>query len=245
MVAPAVTGALIKGGLGLLGGLFGRKKAKTPQQNIESQAAGARSAAAKYGFNPLTMLQNGQSGGSMDTGSGIPLASQDLLTGAINDFASIATGENAKENAIRQAELDLLKIQQETARGAVAGIGRTSPVLGGDTIAVDSTTGTYAGGHPMAPGREVKRDPVTDTPGLFSVENSWTGGPITLPGNDGEVLDMGQMINAAIIGGPQIGKNHLKNWLTSDPAFNQEWYPKIERPKRRTTKPKSHPLFSN
>ena len=47
----------------VIGGLFGlgkkKKKDPTPRDNLLSQAQGARDAADKYGFNPLTMLQYG------------------------------------------------------------------------------------------------------------------------------------------------------------------------------------------
>lgn len=112
-----VTGSLIGAGLKGLMGILGLRGQPTPRKNILSQAAGAREAAEKYGFNPLTMLQYGQSGGAM--GGGGALASSDLLLGALQDVSEVVSGETAQRAAANQLELDLAKIKLDELRRGV------------------------------------------------------------------------------------------------------------------------------
>ncbi len=110
-----------------------------------SQAQGARQAAEKYGFNPLTMLQYGQPGGSMGGGAA-PLASAELLTGALSDMTDALTGDAKRRDAANQLEMDLgrLKLEQLRATGlqvqpsAVANVGQGLPPLGRRAAAVGS-----------------------------------------------------------------------------------------------------------
>lgn len=133
-----VTGGIISSGIKLLGGLFGGgDDAPTPAQNLMSQAKGARDAAAKYGFNPLTMMQYGQTGGAGGSGGG-GLASNELLMGAVLDVADIATGENARRRAAEDLQNDLTRIKIDQARSGVVqvtpqatdGVGTGRAVLG-------------------------------------------------------------------------------------------------------------------
>ena len=105
--------AIIAGGLKLLGGLFGKKKkAMTPQQSIESTAAGARSAAEKYGFNALTLLagSNATAGAGMDMGGTPPLASLsvlgDIVEDQFGDEANTRREHNKLQNELLQLEVD-------------------------------------------------------------------------------------------------------------------------------------------
>lgn len=106
--------SLILGGVKLLGGLFGRKSNPTPASNLLSQAQGAREAADKYGFNPLTMLQYGQTGGAM--GGSAPLASAELLSSGLSDITDVVTGEKARRDASNRLELELGKLKLEQLR---------------------------------------------------------------------------------------------------------------------------------
>lgn len=137
--------------LGGLKGLFGKKdKPKSPSWNMLSQAEGAREAAEKYGFNPLTMLQYGQPGGALGGGGGEPpLASIDLLTGGLDDLGSILSGDRERQRSADQLALDLTKLKLEQARSgvvavapsAVAGVGDGKPVFGGRTATVAQSAG--------------------------------------------------------------------------------------------------------
>lgn len=127
---------LIAGGFKLAAGLFGSKKAPTPSQNIVSQAHGARKAAEKYGFNPLTMLQYGQPGGSMAQGEASPLASLSILGDIIEEKYGQDGQDRREHNALSN---ELLTLQVQNARSlmgvaptsAVAGIGNGRPALNG------------------------------------------------------------------------------------------------------------------
>ena len=127
--------------LGALGGIFGgKKKERSPSWNIRSQAEGAREAAREQGFNPLTMLQYGNPGGSMSSGGGEPpLASIDLLVGGLSDLGSVWSGEAAQKRAADRLALDLAQLKLDQARsgvvavaplGASASVGGSAPVLG-------------------------------------------------------------------------------------------------------------------
>lgn len=105
-----------------IGGIFKKKKkAPTPRDNMMSQARGARDAAEKYGFNPLTMLQYGQPGGALGGGGGPPpLASIDLLTGALADINDITSGDAARRRAADQLEIDLAQVKIDQAKNQMA-----------------------------------------------------------------------------------------------------------------------------
>jgi hypothetical protein len=132
-----VTGGLIKAGIGLLGGLFGKKKKDpTPRDNLLSQAQGAREAGEKYGFNPLTMLQYGQTAGAMGGGGSPPLASNQLILGAIEDVADVASGEAARRRSAQDLEMDLAQIKLDQLRGGVLAVApsATSTVGSGPSV---------------------------------------------------------------------------------------------------------------
>lgn len=113
--------------LGGIGGLFGSKKKKdpTPRQNLLSQARGAREAADKYGFNPLTMLQYGQPGGAMGGGGGSapPLASIQAITDGLRDINDITSGAAERRRKAEELELDLAQIRLDQARSGVVAVG--------------------------------------------------------------------------------------------------------------------------
>ena len=91
---------------GAFGSLFGKKdEAPTPAQNILSQAQGAREAAEKYGFNPLTLL--GASSGISGLNDGpAPLASTQLILDGLQSIEDERTGKKAQERQKDQLELD-------------------------------------------------------------------------------------------------------------------------------------------
>lgn len=140
----------------VLGGIKGltrkEKKAPTPADNIMSQAQGAREAAEKYGFNPLTLLQYGQTGGSLGAGGGgaPPLASVDLLTSGLRGLDDIASGDQARRRQADQLELDLAKVRLDQAR---SGVYQTSPGMPGSVAQVQPQASHGVGSGPSPLGR--------------------------------------------------------------------------------------------
>ena len=66
------------------------------------------------------------------------------------------------------------------------------------------------GENPVAPGRKDDVAPLTNSPGVFEIENDWTGGkPITLPG-EGEPWGVDELATAALFGLPQMGWNRIQ-----------------------------------
>ena len=102
-------------------GLFSKeKKGPTPQQNLMSQAAGARATAEKHGFNPLTMLQYGQTGASTGGGGGAPpLASLQAVTDGLMGLDDILSGDKARRAAADQLEIDMARLKLDQARSGV------------------------------------------------------------------------------------------------------------------------------
>lgn len=106
-------------GIGAVGGLFG-KKAPNAADNIDLQALGARRAAEKYGFNPLTLLQYGQPGGSLATAGGPPpLASLEFLGEIVSDFDPEVKADKERQRQADQLNLDLARLKLEQARSGV------------------------------------------------------------------------------------------------------------------------------
>lgn len=216
----------------ILGGLFGKKKKNpTPAQNILSQAQGARQAAEKYGFNPLTMLQYGQPGGT-GLGGEAPLASLDLLLGGIEDVADEFTGKAAQQRAADQLNIDLAQLKLEQAKSGVIAAGPSEPnfTLGNRPTPMATVNRNvekpFTLGSDLAPGREGQEEPVLNVPGFYEMNNAFTGGDIILPGEgpEGGIDDVAIMLG---VGGPQAAYNWARkgvvkaaNALTGTNAFD-------------------------
>lgn len=120
--APAISavGSLLGG----LGGIFGRKKKQpSPRDNMMSQAAGARDAAAKYGFNPLTMLQYGQPAGTGIADAGPPLASIAMLTDGLSGLADEFSGDADHRRAQERLDYDIAKLKYDQLRTGIVAAG--------------------------------------------------------------------------------------------------------------------------
>lgn len=197
LIGTLVGGAKVLSGLS---GLFGKKKkAPSPRDNIMSQAQGARDAAAAYGFNPLTLLQYGQPGGSMASSGGAPpLASIDLLTEGLSAFDPEAKAERDRQRQADELNLDLARLKLEQAR---SGVVLAPPVAPGSLLGKTAVTvmqGGKAGGrnaesdyvvpnrgHPLADSLGVvgQPDPTIDRgAGLFVGGQRWEGAPGWSPG---------------------------------------------------------------
>ncbi|AXH74965.1 MAG: DNA pilot protein [Microviridae sp.] len=120
-----LTGTLINVGGKLLGGLFGNRSAKKAAAKQRAQAlederlkfTRLRESAELGGFNPLTALAGGGlSGLSGLPSSAPPLASTEMLSGALSDITDEFTGVASQQRARDQLELELAKIKVDQAK---------------------------------------------------------------------------------------------------------------------------------
>ena len=225
--------------IGGVAGLVSKSKgAPSARENTVKLAQGARQASERYGFNPLTMLGAGASmGGGGGGGGAPPLASIQLLTEGLQSVDDVISGDADRRRQADQLQLDLAKVQLEQARSGVIASGSTAAdSVGGSLSPLGAPRGTYAqntaravparysaassvakpkgkfsqGENPVAPGRKDDVAPLTNSPGVFEIENDWTGGkPITLPG-EGEPWGIDELATAAVFGLPQMGWNRIQ-----------------------------------
>lgn len=225
----------ISGALGVASGvkgLFGSEEPEQPdiKKNMMDQAAGARLAAAEHGFNPLTMLQYGQPGGAgfSSGGGGTPvLASVDAITSGLQGIDDVISGDAARRRQADQLEIDLAKVKLDQLRSGVTVASAPRPVASGvgsgpsplgtrpQTVAQSNTQSATPNGFGPKPawatGRTLDVAPVTNSPGVFEMQNPITGGkPITIPG-EGEPWGIDELATAVVVGGPQIAYNAIQD----------------------------------
>lgn len=240
----------------VIGGLFqskenkaARRAQKQPNDNLLSQAQGAREASAKYGFNPLTMMQYGQTGGTGNMGALPPLASVDMISQAVRDVSDVVSGDAARRRQAQQLELDLARIKLDQARSGVmvypqnttdnvgiglSPMGRATATYAQGTVqaapprmttAKPSTSGATANVNPIAPDRKKDVAELTNTSGVFEVQNKVTSGkPITLPG-DSEPWGIDELATAVIVGAPQVFDNVVGGGKSLSERFEERWTP--------------------
>lgn len=216
----------------ILGGLFGKKKKDpTPYDNMISQAAGAREAAARYGFNPLTMLQYGNPSGAIGAGGGAPLASTEMILGGLEDVVSEMNGSAARERKQEELRLELAERELENLRtgasGKVRNAGANASVFAGGARAAPAVKsalpqfglpaadagGAYTGlgglvfGNPFnAP---VKQNPVDKGPDHIIIQGS-DGEEYSIAALNGEPLEWD---TAAIAGAQMIPQWAYKKYM--------------------------------
>ena len=211
--------------LGGLGGLFGKKKSASPASNIISQAKGARQAAERYGFNPLTMLQYGQPGGALGGGSsGPPLASFEMISAGLDALSPEAREERAIKREADQLNLDLAKLKLEQARsgvayapgsaaGAVGGgspLGRTAVTVlpGGSAVGNVRSRGQAGGSDAVPSGNVLSRTIASDT---FGLPVGGDNDPVLVANKNG-------IPAFRLFGIPFIGSGNISNGQTFEDA---------------------------
>ena len=240
--------------IGGVSGLFSKSKgAPSARENTVKLAQGARQAAERYGFNPLTMLGAGASMGGGGGGGAPPLASIQMLTEGLQGIDDVVSGDAARRRQADQLQLDLAKVQLEQARSGVIASGRTAAdAVGGSLSPLGAPRGTHVqkaaravparfsasasaaapvakpkgkfshGENPDAPGRKEDIAPLTNAPGFFEIENSWTGGPVSIPG-EGEPWGFDEMGTALVFGFPEVMGNHANNVLFDGKRVDKWW----------------------
>lgn len=249
MVDFSTAASVFKVGYGIGNLLFGKKKkSPTPAKNIMSQAQGVRAAAEKYNFNPLTLLQYGQPGGAMVGGGGpAPLASIDLITGGLTELDDWASGDRARRRQADQLEIDLAKLKLDQARSGVLAIGPSVSPLGrrAETIPsggaiftkpratlaksvaprAQAAKPSFEEPNAIAPGREKDVVPLSNSPGVFEIQNTLTGGqPITIPG-DSEPWGIDELATAVVVGAPQVFDNIVGGGKSIRERVKDKWTP--------------------
>lgn len=219
--------------IGGLGSIFGNKKG-LPSDQVNGLAKGARLAAKNFGINPLTMLQSAGGAGLQQSGSNYaPLASIELITGGIADIVDRNSEANKTREAQEKLDLELAKVKLDQMRSGVIGhvtnavdnVGTGLSPLGRNSSQVAQPTGPrpvtrgmasaqVPHKNPIAPDREIERDPIISSAGVFEIDNKVTGGPITIVG-EGEPWGIDEAATAILMGGPQVAYNwgkHGSKW---------------------------------
>lgn len=219
---PLVTSSLISAGSSLLGGLMGgddrKKNARAMTDQIKANARSAevmpthiRKGAETAGFNPLTVLTQGQSPGVQYPG----ITSQNYMGAAVADAGMIIadavakSGQNAQVSALEAQNAKLAEqVQSLTLRPKVGGIyaGRVSTPTTGAALGVsnasavqnvvggdDSNGSTVAASVrplaetlPVDPRRKVDNSDIKTNSGFMVIDNPAVGFPIYSPTLDGD-----------------------------------------------------------
>ena len=131
--------------IGGAAGLFSKKRARPRPENTVKLAQGARQAAERYGFNPLTMLGAGSSmGGGGGGGDAPPLASIQMLTEGLKSVDDAISGDAERRRQADQLQIDLAKVQLEQARSGVIASGSTAAdSVGGSLSPLGAPRGTH------------------------------------------------------------------------------------------------------
>lgn len=195
--------------------LFGANKARQQAQaDASNKFVDLRAAAEKAGFNPLTALEaTGGSGFGSFPSAAPPLASVELLTGALSAGVDELTGAAAQRRASDRLNLDLAALKLDQAR---SGFYQAAPVraaggaLGHQTAVISQPKVQKTGGLNLffdTPAREEQLQPVANAAGYAVIDNGLTGKLKLATGPDGDILDIFDLAGAAIQGLPQMAIN--------------------------------------
>lgn len=155
-----------------------------------------------------------------------PLSSLSSVIGAVRDAAHYVSPEAELARKRETLETELLAVELEKARSGVT-LGRAAPayspppiskpsrVAGGSLVRPDLSSARSARGVSptpevpwyAVPGTTARRKPVEFSTGTFEVENTVTGGSVTIPGEDGDADDIGQIFTKFVFGAPQVAWN--------------------------------------
>lgn len=201
----------------------------TVEDNIHDQARAAREAGKEYGFNPLTLLQYGQTGAGAAgaaVGGGAPvLGSISLVADAIRDVDDWASGDRDRRIAQQELDLDMRRIALEQARSGVVVGPRTATSWDNDPSplgrrAVTEVTPNTAqvttapprmsvdGMRPLPERsavdlrREIDHEEIKSHSGIMTIDNPNLPFKVHVPTLDGdEALQWYELPSAAIWGG--------------------------------------------
>lgn len=211
---------LVGAGLSFIGGKKNRKSQERihAREQYLNSPQGIRDEAEKAGFNPLTVMNSGRQFGA---GYAPQFGNEYAALG--QGLADAATGYEQLQ--IQRAELELetqrlKELQKATAMGPkVAGIygprnggnnkngSRSVSGRSGGSRNDGSTSDTIGSMAHLAPDRELEVSPFTSGAGVIELSNKGTdliGGPIAVPGDDGEPWGFDELLTAVVAGVPQV-----------------------------------------
>lgn len=199
----------------VLGGLLGRSKQKviSAGDNFESHIGGLMNAAKKYGWNPLTLLQNGQAIGPTvlntdNSAFGAGIANAFALAGdaVLNKRANAAKlNQYQKQNERLQSRLNAITLRapvpgvfgrarlpsdpQVYGNGTDPGISVSEPRFGSGArtgpAGAPADLPPLVDVDPIDPRRGVDNKPVANTSGFMVVDNPYVG-KVYVPTLDGD-----------------------------------------------------------
>jgi len=226
----AVTSAIGAVGSHLLQSRAAKKQRQESLDDDASRFIRTRDGSIAAGYNPLTGLQHG---GTTTLASGVtpPLASAAALRDVSQDFGDLISGREAQQATRDKLETDLAKVRLDQAiaqikAGNAPKVGVRAKRVGKSPVTkTASRSGTGSGGpfggSRFATGREVDVAKLSNSPGVFVLENNMTGGGITIPG-DGEPWGIDELATAVVVGGPQVlynkGKQAYKEFTSDTPS---------------------------
>ena len=206
-------GAAISAVTGIKGLFSKKKKDPTPKDNLLSQAKGARQAADQYGFNPLTMLQYGQTGASTGGGGGAPpLASLQAVTDGLMGLDDILSGDKARRAAADQLEIDMARLKLDQARSGVV----QAPIQRVDSIGTaPSVLGRRPAVYAPSGGATYSRAVMSSASAPAAPKVKPVGKTISTTGSvyaPGRKLDQAELVNAP-------GVFQMENAITHGPII--------------------------
>lgn len=255
----------------VLGGLLGRSKQKviSAGDNFMSHIGGLMEAAKKYGFNPLTLLQNGQAIGptvlnSDNSAFGAGIANAFALAG---DAITAKRGQTQKLNDYQNANKRLTaKVNAITLRAPTPGVYGSAKMPSDPEVYSDGTASSYvapvsgargpagSGSAPLRaigdvdpgdPRRTVDVKPTPNSPGFMVVDNPYLP-KMWFPTIDGdEPLDLLDIPSVAV-GGPQLayGFGHTMSYgggSESRPTYSRDSWEKAVRDNKAKAPPRPKP----
>lgn len=184
-----------------------------------------RTDATRAGFNPAAVLGMFGGGGGGGVGFSAPGAPPPLAsTQALSDIGSALedeiSGDADRRRAADQLNLDMAKLKLEQARSGVVAVGtsaadavgkgpstfaRNTPVVSQSAGTVQPRLSFGKDDNFLVGNREEKIAPVENISGFMKVVNRFTGPEgVWVPGSDGDISDIGEVLTMIGIGGPQV-----------------------------------------
>lgn len=214
----------------IIGGVFNKKAAsKNRAQGVEDtllQLPRLRQSAEDAGFNPLTaLLATGGQGFNNIPGGAAPLASSQVLSGAIQGVSDLFTEPDkaAEERQRVQDRIQELRLERLEAGDAGDVFARTAGVagLGSRPAQSNAPDGYFPVGTALSPHRDIDVAEVQSIPGFYELDNAmtrWSGGRVYLPGDQLEG-DLDNLIIGTALAVPQMARNKYESVAAKQPLL--------------------------